>query len=113
MQRQYDCFPRLYGAPAQFRGVNAGQPERLLTADDLPLEFERASDEQDQADLLLPRPYRFGARAPRSVEEADTGELQPSHVSLRGLADELVRNHGTRAIGQFMKPGLGIRGTAM
>ena len=113
MQRQYESFPRLYGAPASFRSVNAGQPERPLTADDLPLEFARAWDEEDQADQLLPRPYRFGARAPQSVEETDTGELQPSHVSLRGLADELVRDHGSRAITQFMKPGLGTRRTAM
>ena len=113
MQRRYESFPRLYGAPAQFRGANAGQSERPLTADDLPLEFERALDEQDHADMLLPRPYRYGARAPLAIEEADTGELQPSHVSLRGLADELVRDHGSRAIAQFMKPGLGTRRTAM
>jgi len=54
--------------------------------------------------MLVPRPYRYGLRPVRQTEEEDTGELQPSSVTLRGLADQLLRERGTRPIVQFSKP---------
>ena len=105
MQRQHDSFPRLYGGSAQFRQAGqVGQTERPASADDLPLEFDRSHDDQKQADQLLPRPYRYGARPMSTVIEEDTGEIQPSSVSLRGLADKFLRERGERPLPQFTKP---------
>ena len=102
-----DSFPRLYGAPGTFRPPKAVEDtERPASTDDLPLEFDRSADESEFPTELVPRPYRHGARPfrPTSVEE-DDGELRPSSVGLRGLAERFLSERGSRPIPEFRKPG--------
>lgn len=106
MDRQAESFPKLYGAPGNFRPPKAVEDTpRAPDVDDLPLEFDRRRGDR-QPDELAPRPYRHGARpsAPTTLVE-DDGELQPATVGLRGLAERFLRERGARAIPEFRRPG--------
>ena len=106
MDRHGVSFPRLYGAPGNFRPPKAVEDsERTPDLDDLPLEFDRRRGDRS-TDELTPRPYRHGARpmAPAELVD-DDGELQPAGARLRGLAERFLRERGARAIPEFRRPG--------
>jgi hypothetical protein len=58
-------MPKLYGAPAYARPPVApvAPVERPFDPDDLPLESERSSDDQEVVDPLAARPYEAVATA--------------------------------------------------
>jgi hypothetical protein len=106
VDRQAESFPKLYGAPGNFRPPKGVEDtERTPDVDDQPLEFDRRRGDRAR-DELTPRPYRHGTRptAPTVVVD-DEGELQPAGVSLRGLAERLLGERGSRAIPEFRRPG--------
>ena len=103
---KHDSFPRLYGAPGNFRPPKVVEDtERPPHPDDLPLEFDRTRADRQLAEELTPRPYRYGARPTSPVRiEDDEGELRPASVGLRGLADRFLRERIARPLPEFRKP---------
>lgn len=103
---RHNSFPRLYGAPGNFRPPKVVEDaDRPADPDDLPLEFDKTSADPELADELAPRPYRYGSRPSSPVRvEDDEGELRPAEVGLRGLADRFLRERGVRPVPEFRKP---------
>ena len=79
------AMPKLYGAPAYARPpvVAASPVERPFDPDDLPLESERSSEDQELVHLLQPHPYEIVVKSTAAAGRHSSGRIHGRSFRLR------------------------------